>query len=317
MVCGSVAQYLSEEQHAPVTAEDVLMTCGASGALNVALKAILDPGDEVLTPIPCFVEYKFYADNHGGVLKTVPTTPDFRLDPDAISAAITEKTKAFLINSPNNPTGQVYSAQSLQILGEILERKGREHHRTIYLISDEPYRKIVYDGVQVPSIFSAYKESIIGTSYSKDISIPGERIGFIAVNPAATYRRDLLGAMAVANRILGYVNAPALMQRVVARMQGMSVDIAEYARKRLLLCDALEDFGYDFVKPPGTFYLFPRTPIADDVKFVDVLKQERILVVPGSGFNGPGHFRIAFCVGDETIKNALPGFERAIKKFRA
>ncbi len=316
MVCGSVAEYLAKEQQAPVTEKDVLMTCGASGALNVALKAVLDPGDEVLTPMPCFVEYKFYADNHGGVLKTVATTPDFHLDPEAISAAITAKTKVFLINSPNNPTGQVYPEESLRTLAEILTQKGRQFNRTIYLISDEPYRKIVYDGVVVPSIFAAYKESIIGTSYSKDISIPGERIGFVAVNPAATYRKDLLGAMAVANRILGYVNAPALMQRVVACMQGMSVDIAEYARKREILCDGLAGFGYDFVRPPGTFYLFPRSPIPDDVEFVNTLKQERILVVPGSGFNGPGHFRIAFCVSDDTIKNSMPGFKKAIDRFR-
>jgi len=316
MVCGSVAEYLAKEQQAPVTEKDVLMTCGASGALNVALKAVLDPGDEVLTPMPCFVEYKFYADNHGGVLKTVATTLDFHLDPEAISAAITAKTKVFLINSPNNPTGQVYPEESLRTLAEILTQKGRQFNRTIYLISDEPYRKIVYDGVVVPSIFAAYKESIIGTSYSKDISIPGERIGFVAVNPAATYRKDLLGAMAVANRILGYVNAPALMQRVVACMQGMSVDIAEYARKREILCDGLAGFGYDFVRPPGTFYLFPRSPIPDDVEFVNTLKQERILVVPGSGFNGPGHFRIAFCVSDDTIKNSMPGFKKAIDRFR-
>ncbi len=316
MVCGSVAEYLAKEQQAPVTEKDVLMTCGASGALNVALKAVLDSGDEVLTPMPCFVEYKFYADNHGGVLKTVATTPDFHLDPEAISAAITAKTKVFLINSPNNPTGQVYPEESLRTLAEILTQKGRQFNRTIYLISDEPYRKIVYDGVVVPSIFAAYKESIIGTSYSKDISIPGERIGFVAVNPAATYRKDLLGAMAVANRILGYVNAPALMQRVVACMQGMSVDIAEYARKREILCDGLAGFGYDFVRPPGTFYLFPRSPIPDDVEFVNTLKQERILVVPGSGFNGPGHFRIAFCVSDDTIKNSMPGFKKAIDRFR-
>jgi len=316
MVCGSVAEYLAKEQQAPVTEKDVLMTCGASGALNVALKAVLDPGDEVLTPMPCFVEYKFYADNHGGVLKTVATTPDFHLDPEAISAAITAKTKVFLINSPNNPTGQVYPEESLRTLAEILTQKGRQFNRTIYLVSDEPYRKIVYDGVVVPSIFAAYKESIIGTSYSKDISIPGERIGFVAVNPAATYRKDLLGAMAVANRILGYVNAPALMQRVVACMQGMSVDIAEYARKREILCDGLAGFGYDFVRPPGTFYLFPRSPIPDDVEFVNTLKQERILVVPGSGFNGPGHFRIAFCVSDDTIKNSMPGFKKAIDRFR-
>jgi aspartate aminotransferase len=315
MVCGSVADYLAEEQRAPVTEKDVLMTCGASGALNVALKAVLDPGDEVLTPIPCFVEYKFYADNHGGVLKTVATKPDFELDTDAISEAITERTKVFLINSPNNPTGQIYSEQSLKKLGEILEKKGKEFNRTIYLLSDEPYRKIVFDGVQVPSIFAAYKNSIIGTSYSKDISIPGERIGFIAVNPVATYREDLLAAMTVANRILGYVNAPALMQRVVACMQGLSVDISEYARKRELLCDGLAGFGYEFVKPPGTFYLFPRSPIPDDVEFVNVLKEERILVVPGSGFNGPGYFRIAFCVSDDTIKNSMPGFERAMGKY--
>jgi aspartate aminotransferase len=315
MVCGSVADYLSQEQQVPVTDKDVLMTCGASGALNVALKAILDPGDEVLTPIPCFVEYKFYADNHGGTLKTVSSTADFRLDLDAISAAITEKTKAVLINSPNNPTGQVYSEESLKGLGQLLEKKGKEFKRTIYLLSDEPYRKIVYDGVTVPSIFTSYKESILGTSYSKDISIPGERIGFVAVNPAATYRKELLGAMTVANRILGFVNAPALMQRVVACMQGMSVDISEYTRKRDMLCDNLSSYGYDFVKPSGTFYLFPRSPIPDDVEFVDVLKEERILVVPGSGFDGPGHFRIAFCVEDETIKNSLPGFKRAIEKL--
>ncbi len=316
MVCGSVAEYLAEEQQAPVTDKEILMTCGAAGALNVAFKAILDPGDEVLTPIPCFVEYKFYADNHGGVLKTVQTTPDFELDLEAIAAAISEKTKAFLINSPNNPTGQVYSEASLKVLGEILEKKSLEYIRTIYLISDEPYRKIVYDDVEVPSIFTSYKESIIGTSYSKDISIPGERIGFVAVNPAATYKNDLLAAMAVTNRILGYVNAPALMQRVVACMQGMSVDISEYARKREMLCEGLAGFGYEFLKSPGTFYLFPRSPIPDDVEFVDALKEERILVVPGTGFNGPGYFRIAFCVDDSTIKNAMPGFERAIAKFR-
>ena len=316
MVCGSVAEYLSKEQQAPVTDKEILMTCGASGALNVALKAVLDPGDEVLTPVPCFVEYKFYADNHGGVLKTVRSGPDFELDLDAIAGAITDKTKVFLINSPNNPTGQVYCEASMTALGELLTRMSREFDRTIYLISDEPYRKIVYEGVEVPSIFKSYKESIIGTSYSKDISIPGERIGFVAVNPAATHRNDLLAAMTVANRILGYVNAPALMQRVVACMQGMSVDISEYARKREMLCEGLAGFGYEFLKPPGTFYLFPRSPIADDVEFVNVLKEERILVVPGTGFNGPGYFRIAFCVDDNTIKNSLPGFERAIAKFK-
>jgi aspartate aminotransferase len=316
MVCGSVADYLAEEQHAPVTDKEVLMTCGASGALNVALKTILDPGDEVLTPAPCFVEYKFYADNHGGTLKTVATKPDFQLDLEALSEAINKRTKAVLINSPNNPTGQVYPEDDLVALGELLEKKGKEYKRTLYLISDEPYRKIVYDGVKVPSIFTSYKNSIIGTSYSKDISIPGERIGFVAVNPAATYKNDLIAGMAVANRILGFVNAPALMQRVVACMQGMSVEISEYARKREMLCDGLAGFGYEFIKPPGTFYLFPRSPIPNDVEFTAALKDERVLVVPGSGFDGPGYFRIAFCVDDNVIKNSMPSFERAIKKYQ-
>jgi aspartate aminotransferase len=262
------------------------------------------------------VEYNAYVDNHQGVLKTVPTHPDFTLDLEAIAGAIGERTKAVLINSPNNPTGQIYSEQSIRALGDLLEEKGEALGKTLYLLSDEPYRKIVYDGAEVPSIFANSANSVIATSYSKDISIPGERIGFLAVNPRSAHRQDLLNGMALCNRILGYVNAPALMQRVVACMQGMSVDIGEYARKRELLCDGLAACGYDFVQPPGTFYLFPRTPIPDDVEFVRALQEELILVVPGSGFGGPGHFRIAFCVEDAVIENAMPGFRRAMEKYR-
>lgn len=312
----SVADYLCLEQGVSISAAEIIMTCGAAGGLNVILKAILDPGDEILTPTPHFVEYGFYVGNHGGMLKTVPTNPDFTLNIGAISDAITPKTKAVLINSPNNPTGQIYSKESLAALGEVLAQKGKTFGRTIYLMSDEPYRKVVYDGAKVPSVFDCYAESIMTTSYSKDISIPGERIGFIAVNPAVTHKDALLGAMALTNRILGFVNAPALMQRVIARMQGLSVDISAYARKRELLCSGLSESGYDFVKSPGTFYLFPRTPIADDVEFVKALQKELILVVPGSGFGGPGHFRIAFCVSDDTIIKALPGFKRVMSLFR-
>ena len=312
----SVADYLCDEQEVQVTENEVIMTCGASGALNVILKTILDPGDEVITPAPFFVEYRYYVNNHGGTLKTVPTKPDFNLDIDAVSAAITQKTRAVLINSPNNPTGQVYSKQSLNELGTRLTEKGKELNRTIYLIADEPYRKIVYDGQKVPSIFQTYTESIIATSYSKDISIPGERIGYLAVNPEASYKKELIGGMALANRILGFVNASALMQRVVASIHGVSVDISAYARKRELLCKGLADSGYDFFTPAGAFYLFPGTPIPDDVKFVQALQEELILAVPGSGFGGPGHFRIAFCVADETIINAMPGFKRVMEKFR-
>jgi aspartate aminotransferase len=311
----SVADYLCDEQKAQVTEKEVIMTCGASGALNVILKAILDPGDEVITPAPFFVEYTYYVDNHGGSLKTVSAKPDFNLDIDAVSDAITQKTRAVLINSPNNPTGQVYSKQSLNELGTLLTEKGKELNRTLYLIADEPYRKIVYDGQKVPSIFQTYTESIIATSYSKDISIPGERIGYLAVNPEASYKKELIAGMALANRILGFVNAPALMQRVVASVQGTSVDISAYARKRELLCNGLSDCGYNFSRPAGAFYLFPRTPVPDDVEFVRALQEELILTVPGSGFGGPGHFRIAFCVADETIINAMPGFKRVMEKF--
>ena len=315
-VCQSIAEYLSVEQQTEVSEKEIIMTCGAAGALNVILKAILDPGDEVVTPTPCFVEYGFYVDNHGGALKTVPTRSDFQLDLDAVAEAIGEKTKAVLINSPNNPTGQVYGAESLRALGELLTEKSRAYGKTIYLLSDEPYRKIVYDGVTVPSIFTCYKESILATSYSKDISIPGERLGFLAVNPQATHKAALLGGMALANRILGFVNAPALMQRVVSCIQGVSVDISLYRRKRDLFCDGLADCGYEFITPPGAFYLFPKSPVADDVKFVQALQEELILAVPGSGFMGPGFFRLAYCVDDDTIVNAMPGFKRAIEKVK-
>ena len=307
----SVAACVSVEQQAEVSEKEIIMTCGAAGALNVILKTILDPGDEVITPSPYFVEYKFYADNHGGILKTVPTKPDFSLDITAISSAINNKTKAVLINSPNNPTGQIYSKESLIELGTVLNDKGKKSGRTIYLISDEPYRKIVYDGVKVPSIFNCYRESIIATSYSKDISIPGERIGYIAVNPDAAFKENLINGMALANRILGFVNAPALMQRIIASIQGASVDISEYQRKRDILCNNLAECGYEFVRPSGAFYLFPKSPVPDDVKFVKALQDELILVVPGSGFGCPGHFRIAFCVDDDIIINSIPGFKRA------
>jgi aspartate aminotransferase len=261
------------------------------------------------------VEYGFYVDNHGGVLKTAATESDFTLDLEAIQGAITPKTKAVLINSPNNPSGQVYSSESLMELGVLLREEGRRRDRTLYLISDEPYRRISFDGVQVPALFSCYSESMIATSYSKDLSIPGERIGFLVVNPEATYKKDLLAGMALANRILGYVNAPALMQRAIESLQGISVDASVYQAKRDLLCKGLSECGYQFVKPKGAFYLFPKTPSPDDVAFVRALQEELILTVPGRGFGCPGHFRIAFCVDDETIKRAMPGFERILKKF--
>ncbi|AOY60257.1 MULTISPECIES: pyridoxal phosphate-dependent aminotransferase [Desulfococcus] len=312
----AVADHVGRVQGAAITADDVIMTCGAAGALNAVFKALLDPGDEVLVPAPYFVEYNAYADNHGGILKTVPTREDFTLDLAAIDAAVTEKTKIVLINSPNNPTGQIYDAESLAALGRLLLDRGEAMGRAIYLVSDEPYRNIVYDGATVPGIFTASPNSIVATSYSKELSIPGERLGYIAVNPAVDDRRNLLAALALTNRILGFVNAPSMMQRVVARLQGVTVDVSEYDRKRRLLCKGLAECGYDFITPPGAFYLFPKSPIPDDVAFVQALQEERILAVPGSGFGGPGHFRIAYCVDDKTITGAMPGFKRTIEKYR-
>ncbi len=312
----AVADFVSGEQGTAVTENDIVMTCGAAGGLNVIFKTILDSGDAVVVPAPYFVEYGFYADNHGGKLKTVATNPDFTLNINAIDQAMTPDVKAVLINSPNNPTGQVYPEDNLKELGRLLASKSSQFSRTIYLVSDEPYRKIIYDGIQVPGIFTAYPDSIITTSYSKDLSIPGERIGFIAVNPAAAHRNDLMAGLGLANRILGFVNAPAMMQRIVAAVQGSSVAIEYYARKRELLCNGLEELGYEFVKPGGAFYLFPRSPVPDDVEFVKALQEELILAVPGSGFGGPGHFRLAFCVDDAVITNAMPGFKKAIRRFK-
>ncbi|MDY6904478.1 MAG: pyridoxal phosphate-dependent aminotransferase [Thermodesulfobacteriota bacterium] len=312
----AVAAQVSKEQAATLSASDIIMTCGAAGGLNVILKAILNPGEMVVTPAPFFVEYKFYALNHGGEFATAPVKADFDLDLDALDRAIGNTTRAVIINSPNNPTGAVYPKETLARLGILLSEKSAAFNRTIYLIADEPYRKIVYDNMDVPPVFAAYADSLIVTSYSKDLSLPGERIGFIAVNPAAQFKEDLLGAMAFANRVLGFVNAPALMQRVVAKTQGQQVDISEYARKRELICDILSDCGYAFTRPMGAFYLFPSSPTPDDVEFVRILQDERILAVPGSGFGGPGYFRLSFCVDDDTIKNAAGGFQTAMDKTK-
>ena len=311
----AVADFVNDEQNLAAGEEDVIMTCGAAGGLNIILKAITDADDEIITPAPYFVEYGFYADNHGGRLITVPSGEDFNLDIEAIEKAISPKIKAVLINSPNNPTGRVYPEEILMRLGDLLRKKSLETGRTIYLISDEPYRKITYDGIRVPSVLRCYPNSLMATSYSKDLSIPGERIGYVIVCPEAEDKGLLLQALALANRILGYVNAPALMQRVVGGLQGVHVDVSEYARKREMLCDGLSDFGYRFVKPEGAFYLFPQSPVADEVAFVNALQEERILAVPGSGFGAPGYFRLSFCVDDRVISDSLPGFGRALRKF--
>jgi aspartate aminotransferase len=313
----AVANYLNKYNRQTFTPNDVVMTVGAGGALNVALKTILNPGEEVIIPGPYFVEYNFYLDNHQGVPRVVPTNHDFSLNFENIREAMTEKTRAVLINSPNNPTGKVYTEADLKALGDLLGDCSQRLGHPVYLISDEPYRKIVYDGISVPSIFDAYKESFVVTSFSKDLSLPGERIGYAAMNPDISDKEMIGAGMVLCNRILGYVNAPALMQRAISFLLEESVEISAYQKKRDLLCEGLASSGYEFAKPEGAFYLFPRTPTEDDVGFVSALQEENILTVPGSGFGGPGHFRIAYCVDDRTIEKALPGFDRVMKKFKA
>lgn len=302
----AVACFLSEDQGVDVPGANVVMTVGAGGALNVILKAILDPGDEVIVPRPYFVEYGFYADNHGGALRPVDSAPDFGLDIQAIEAAIHDKTRAILLNSPNNPTGRVYPADSLAVLGDLLRRKTRETGRLIYLISDEPYRRIVYDGVRVPPVMAAYENSVIASSYSKELSLAGERIGYLAASPAIPCVETLMEGLILANRILGFVNAPALMQRAVTRLQGVGVDLSLYERNRGVLYQALVEAGYAVTLPEGAFYMFPRSPIEDDVAFARELLDRQVLVVPGVGFGAPGYFRMAYCTAPDVVDGALP-----------
>ncbi len=305
----SVADMLADRTGLLFTANQIIMTCGAGAALNVVLKSILDPGDEVIILSPFFVEYKFYIDNHGGISKVASTKKDFTLDIDAIRSAITSRTKGIIINSPNNPTGVVYSEESLKELGRMLADMENQFGSQIFVISDEPYAKIIYDGLVLPSIFNCVKNSIVVTSHSKDLALPGERIGYAALSPLMENAGLLMEALVFCNRTLGFVNAPALMQRLVAGLQHESVDIAEYQEKRDILYNYLTALGFKMVKPQGAFYLFPESPLPDDVEFVMAAQKHNILLVPGSGFGAPGYFRIAYCIDKQVILNSLPALK--------
>ncbi|KAB0664730.1 pyridoxal phosphate-dependent aminotransferase [Oryzomonas japonica] len=305
----AVAAKLAKDSGLPVTFEHVVMTCGAGGALNVVLKTILNPGDEVIVLAPYFVEYTSYIDNHGGVPVPVWTDRDtFQLDVDAIERALTPKTRAIIVCSPNNPTGVIYPAESLRKLGDLLEKTQQKTSRHIYVISDEPYARITYDGKHVPNIFPLIENAVIVTSHSKDLALPGERIGYLAINPRMPTAMQFMGGAIYCNRVLGFVNAPALMQRLVANLQDESVDIEPYRSKRDLLLRELTAMGFKVVKPDGAFYLFPASPLADDVAFIKLAQKHRILLVPGSGFGAPGFFRIAYCVDMGMIERSLPAW---------
>ena len=310
-----VAEYLSADTGQALEADDIIMSCGAGGALNVALKALLDPGDEVVVVAPCFPEYRFYIDNHGGKLVVAESAENFDLDLGELERALGKKTKALILNSPNNPTGRMYSAGRLKELGDLLARK-EEAGGPITILSDEPYRKIVFDGGKPPPIFDAHPNTILITSHSKDLGLPGERIGCAAISPGHLDRMALRNAMTFTNRTLGFVNAPALFQRVVARNQSASVPVDEYQKLRDIFCRGLDQAGLQYTRPQGAFYLFPRTPTDDDLAFVRALQRHYILAVPGSGFGRGGHIRLSFCVTQKEIEGALPGFRQAMEEFR-
>lgn len=313
-VRAAVAKSLSEEQGVKVEADNIVLTCGAAGAINVFFRAILDPGDEVICPAPYFVEYGFYVSNFGGTLRPVKSKPlTFELDFEALEQAFTPKTRAVLINSPNNPSGQIYSRSDLEKLSALLQKYSQIYGRPIYLVSDEPYRFLNYDNLPLPSVFDLYQFSVIVSSYSKKLSLAGARIGYFAANPAIPAIEELMSAVIMTNRILGFVNAPAIAQQVLLHTIGNAVDIAIYRDRRNAMAEVLDAAGIKYALPRGAFYFFPQSPIADDVAFVQVLLAERILAVPGSGFGYPGYFRLAFCTDIQVIRNSRDAFVRAVR----
>lgn len=295
---------------------NIIMTVGAAGGLNVMMKTLLNPGDEVIAFAPYFGEYRSYVGNYDGKLVVIsPDTDSFQPKFDEFEEKITDMTRAVIINNPNNPTGVVYSEETMKKLSEIMERKQKQFGTDIYLISDEPYRELVYDGVTVPYPAKYYRNTIIGYSYSKSLSLPGERIGYLAIPSEISDFENVSSAANVATRILGYVNAPSLMQRVVAKCVDEEVDITPYNKNRELLYNSLKEYGFECVKPQGAFYLFVKSPTEDEKVFVDAAKKHHILIVPGSSFACPGYVRMAYCVAYDTIKNSLPGFKALAEEF--
>ncbi len=300
-----LARGLAARTGMPFEAGDLILTNGAAGAINTVLKSILDPGDEVILLHPHFPEYRFYVENHGGRVVFVETDERFQPDVERIARAITPRTKALILNSPNNPSGAVYSAETLRELNGVIREP-------VMVISDEPYRPLTYDGLVPPEVPKLVERSVVAWSWSKAMAIPGERIGYLAISPRLAERAALRNACTFANRILGYINAPAIWQWVVGQVPDAAVDVGPYQKKRDLLCGALAKMGYDAPRPQGSFYIFPRTPIADDVAFIRLLQREGILAVPGTGFGRSGHMRLSLTIAGSEIERSLPGFERAM-----
>jgi len=316
-VRAALAAKLSLTTGVKLDAEHVVMECGAGGAMNVVLKTLLNPGEEVIVLAPYFAEYLFYIDNHAGIPVIVQTdTETFQPDPGKIYDAITPKTKAVILNSPNNPTGVVYSRSSLEKISGVIEKRQKEFGTEICVISDEPYDKIVYDGVEVTPVFQVFKNAIIVNSFSKSLSLPGERIGFIAVNPKMDNVSVLMDGLIFSTRTLGFVNAPALFQRILPESLDAKTDTEAYKKRRDMLYDIITEAGFECLKPQGAFYLFPRSPIEDDVAFCKAAVRHNLVIVPGTGFGCKGFFRLAYCVDEKTIINSRKAFKALAAEYR-
>lgn len=311
----ALAEYLSAEQTVALSKGDVMLSCGAAGALNAFLHSVLSPGDEVLGIAPYFVEYGYYSSNHGGTFKPTLCRPeDFGPDLAAIEAAISPKTRAFIINSPNNPSGAVYSKQDIEGIVALLRAASQKYNRPIYLISDEPYRFLTYDGAIVPPVLPLYEYAVVVGSFSKNYCLAGERIGYVALSPALEGREKLMAGMVMSNRVLGYVNPPIVGQYLMKASLGASTAqaVEVYTRRRDALAEILKSAGYSYTLPKGAFYFFPKAPNGKDADLVEHLKEQRVLVTPGAGFGYPGHFRISFAVDDKIIARSRDGFVKAI-----
>lgn len=311
----AIAGQLEQREALGLSARHITMTVGAAGGLNVLLKTLLNPGDEVVVLAPFFGEYANYIDNYDGVMVVASTDPDtFQPDLARLEQALSPRTRAIILNTPNNPTGVIYSPETLRAMAELLERKEKEYSTSIYVISDEPYREIVYTGEPAPYLLSYFRNGFLCYSYSKSLSLPGERIGYLAAHPQMDGLDEILAALNVATRILGFVNAPSLFQKVIARTLDASVDQEIYRRNRDVLYEHLTGLGFSCVKPDGAFYLFPRCPIPDEAAFIQMAKELHLLLVPGSSFHGPRHFRMSYCVSPEMIQRSLPAFTELARR---
>jgi Aspartate/tyrosine/aromatic aminotransferase len=309
----AVARRASSDQGLEIPASHIVMSVGAAGGLNVVLRTILEPGDEVLAFAPYFPEYAFYAANFGASFVPIRSRSDFSPDPKALAAALGPRTACLILNSPNNPTGKIYSRGDLAAVAAVLEEHGRRCGRMPLIVADEPYREIVYRGAVVPSVMAAYAETVVVSSWSKSLSLPGERIGYVAVSPRCDSSEEMAKGLAFSTRVLGFVNAPALIQKAVAAALDERADVASYAERGTILSEGLRSAGYDFPEPEGAFYAFVRAPGGDDIDFAMRLKEDRVIVVPGTGFGCPGYFRVSFCVSKRSIAGALPVFRRAME----